>query len=486
MVDQLNDVGSSGNYLYYPVVSMDGVGDVYVVFDELSASTYELVMVATIDTPISSSTQLSSAATLHTSSTYYDPAGACPALGCRWGDYSGAAVDPSNPNDVWVVSEDTDGNVTSWCSTAQSCWNSYIGLYTTFAPQAVGRPVVTTFGTQTLVFWRGSNNDLWEAWYSGAWNGPVDLTATRLPSNAGPLASAPSVLISGSQVVIFWQGTNNDLWEAWYSGRWSGAVDLTATQLPSKAGPLASAPSVLLYGSQLVIFWQGTNNDLWEAWYSGRWNGAVDLTATQLPSNAGQLASAPSVLVYGSQVVIFWQGSNNDLWEAWFSGRWFGAVDLTATQLPSNAGPLASAPSVLLYGSQVVVFWQGSNNDLWEAWFSGRWFGAVDLTATQLPSNAGPLASAPSVLVYGNQVVIFWQGTNNDLWEAWYGNGWNGALDWTKALGSTGTMTSPPTLLLVKRGPLDVFWQGTGQTLWEAWYQGGWNGPFNWSDGGPR
>ena len=361
---------------------------------------------------------------------------------------------------------------------------STLYAYSCFAPQAVGRPVVTTFGTQTLVFWRGSNNDLWEAWYSGAWNGPVDLTATQLPSNAGPLASAPSVLIYGSQVVIFWQGTNNDLWEAWYSGRWNGAVDLTATQLPSKAGPLASAPSVLLYGSQLVIFWQGTNNDLWEAWYSGRWNGAVDLTATQLPSNAGQLASAPSVLVYGSQVVIFWQGTNNDLWEAWFSGRWFGAVDLTATQLPSNAGPLASAPSVLLYGSQVVVFWQGSNNDLWEAWFSGRWFGAVDLTATQLPSNAGPLASAPSVLVYGNQVVIFWQGTNNDLWEAWYGNGWNGALDWTKALGSTGTMTSPPTLLLVKRGPLDVFWQGTGQTLWEAWYQGGWFGPLDWSAGG--
>jgi IPT/TIG domain len=122
-------LGVNGAYLYYPAISVDSSGTAYVVFDESSSSSFESVMVAGVF-----GTTVSSFTALHSSSAYYDPndPGVCFSVGCRWGDYSGAAQDPSHPTDVWVVSEDMDNN-TAHCA-SHVCWNSYIGRYTYSAP----------------------------------------------------------------------------------------------------------------------------------------------------------------------------------------------------------------------------------------------------------------------------------------------------------------------------------------------------------------
>ncbi len=68
------------------------------------------------------------------------------------------------------------------------------------------------------------------SWYSGSWNGPLDLTASRF-GGAGPLTSSPSAAVTpdGSTQLVFWQGAGASLWEAWYSGGgWHGPVDFSA------------------------------------------------------------------------------------------------------------------------------------------------------------------------------------------------------------------------------------------------------------------
>ncbi len=42
--------------------------------------------------------------------------------------------DPSHPTDVWVVSEDNDGDTGTGCASATSCWNTYIARYTFALP----------------------------------------------------------------------------------------------------------------------------------------------------------------------------------------------------------------------------------------------------------------------------------------------------------------------------------------------------------------
>ena len=136
LLNQINDVGVDGADLFYPAVSVDSSGNLFTVFDELSTAMYPSVMDATI---AMSATTLSPFQTLHTSSTYYNGAdlfsNACDAEGCRWGDYSGAAADPANVADVWVVSGSEDGSIEGACTTAHACWNTWINQLTLTGPR---------------------------------------------------------------------------------------------------------------------------------------------------------------------------------------------------------------------------------------------------------------------------------------------------------------------------------------------------------------
>jgi hypothetical protein len=292
-----------------------------------------------------------------------------------------------------------------------------------FSPQGVGAPqvAVTPDGGTQLVFWKASNNQLAEAWYSGYWNGPI--TFPQL----GSLVSTPSVAVTkdGSrQQLVFWEGPGGHLFEAWYAGSWNGPVDWTAAW--GGRGLLASAPSVVTtaHGEQLV-FWRGTDGHLWEAWYTGVWNGPVDF------SGLGTLASAPSAAQTpnGVQQLVFWQGVDNRLTEVWYQGSWNGPVEWT------GLGSISSPPSVAVTpdGSTQLVFYRSPGGHLLESWYAGSWNGPVDWTASAFGGN-GLLASSPSAAVMpdNSQQLVFWQGAGATLWEGWYAGGsWHGPVNFS-------------------------------------------------------
>jgi len=118
-----------GADLYDPALALDSAGNAILTFDETSGSTLapmrESMMVAAITGGV-----WSSLSTLWTSSDFYQPAGCST---CTWGDYSAAVQDPSRPTDVWVVSEENDGNTGAGCA-VNTCWNTYIGRYTFAGP----------------------------------------------------------------------------------------------------------------------------------------------------------------------------------------------------------------------------------------------------------------------------------------------------------------------------------------------------------------
>ncbi len=135
LTNQLNPISVFGADLFYPAVSLDASGNLFTVFDESSTGMFPSIMAATI---ASGGSTLSSSQLLHASSTYYDPTSwfpdACDSEGCRWGDYSGAAQDPANPKDVWVVSGSDDGAVEGICGTPNACWNTRIDQLTLAGP----------------------------------------------------------------------------------------------------------------------------------------------------------------------------------------------------------------------------------------------------------------------------------------------------------------------------------------------------------------
>jgi len=194
---QVPFVGVTGAYLYYPSVSVDAAGNAYVVFDESSASAFESIAVAGVV-----GGAISGFTTLNTSGGYYDY-GSCVAAGCRWGDYSGAAQDPTHPTDVWVVSEDSDNESTADCS-FHECWSTYVGRYTYSLPSIAkltpaagpvgGGQTVTVAGSDFLT---GTTATLGGTTVTPAGTTPDSFTFTT-PAHAAGYVSAVATSSLGS------------------------------------------------------------------------------------------------------------------------------------------------------------------------------------------------------------------------------------------------------------------------------------------------
>lgn len=390
----------------------------------------------------------------------------------------------SNPS---VVASATDAQQTVfWRSTNGHLWDAvYSGSWSTpvdistawpasqlsvSAPSAAALP-----DGRLLVFWEGPGGDLMEAWQAGgAWQSPADWTASW--NGVGRLNSAPAFMLTASGAEhVYWQSADGHLWHAWYSGSWNGPVDVSSSW--QNQGRLASPPTVVASAAGVqTVLWEGSDSRLWGAWYDTQWHGPV------LWDSVGTMSSPPGALIQPDGVVTaYWQGANGELQSASRTNAWSGASDLTTGW--NNAGLIAGAPSAAVTpGGQQILFWRGTNGHLWEAWFAGgAWSSAVDWSS--IWASHPILASAPSVAegTDGTQTV-FWEGANGHLMEAWFNRGWNGPVDWTSYWPGAKPLGSAPTVALSPDGSTQmVFWRGTEGDLWEAWYQGGWSGPIDWS-----
>ena len=285
------------------------------------------------------------------------------------------AVTPDGSQQI-VFWKDTTTNQLAEAWYALSSWHGPVGFPQLGTLTSTPAVAVTKDGSQQLVFWEGPGGHLFEAWYAlAAWHGPVDITNGSLGGHA-ILGSAPSVVTTtdGSQLV-FWRGTDGHLGEAWYSaGAWHGPADFTGL------GSLASSPSATITadGSQQLVFFQGTNGLLTEDWYAlGSWHG---------PMAFGAISSPPSVTVTpdGSTQLVFSKTAAGHLQESWYTlGSWHGPIDWTSAAFAGN-GLLTSSPSatVTVDGSTQIVFWQGAGSTLWEGWYTlGAWHGPVNWSA---------------------------------------------------------------------------------------------------------
>lgn len=92
------DFGQSGLYYYYPAVQIDGSGNLISVFSGSSTSLWAGVY-ASGQRPTDETNTFQLPATIKLGESAYTP------FANRWGDYSGASIDPSNTGIVWVAGE---------------------------------------------------------------------------------------------------------------------------------------------------------------------------------------------------------------------------------------------------------------------------------------------------------------------------------------------------------------------------------------------
>lgn len=129
------DVGASNEYTFYPALRQDSSGNLVAVFGVSSASVYpSIVVAARVGTDATNT--LGPWTTLWSGRGARLPtSGSCASYVCRYGDYFGAAVDPSATTTIWTAGE--YGNT--------SGWGTYVGAVQVGASPPPPNSVTLTF-----------------------------------------------------------------------------------------------------------------------------------------------------------------------------------------------------------------------------------------------------------------------------------------------------------------------------------------------------
>jgi hypothetical protein len=221
-VNQNFDLGSAGNDLYYPAVHVDSAGDMYVVYN--ISSTSQNVGVRLTGQPAGSPPQfVVPAQTIQAGQGLYTCAN-------RWGDYSGSAIDPSNPSNVWLAAEYAGASSTN-CN-----WATFISQVTFATPATADFSLSATPANQSVV--AGSTTS-----YSvtitptGGFNSSLALGVSGLPSGAnGTFSPNNQPMTSSTLSVTTTTGTPPGSYPLTITGT-SGALTHTTSVTLTVTGP---------------------------------------------------------------------------------------------------------------------------------------------------------------------------------------------------------------------------------------------------------
>lgn len=224
-------------------------------------------------------------------------------------------------------------------------------------------------------------------------------TASAAAAAAAPPAPAPgvaqgAVAASSSENDMFFTATDGSVWN-------ENTLGVEPFDLRPVGGHLVSAPAAIWTGSQLLVFGQGTDNQLWETEttnYPSGWSHWQPLggTITSKPGAADVDATAYSVSA---------RGTDGAVWERDHSGSTWGPWHSLGGRVLAGTGPAAAYTAANGQTWEAVT---GTDHAIWYLNLSGNipqdaW---ASLGGT---TNSGPGLSAPA----GDTLAAFARGTNN-------------------------------------------------------------------------
>jgi len=187
VVNQNFDLGATGRDLYYPAVHMDSAGDMYLVYN--ISSTSDDVGVRITGQPAGSAAQ--AVATPQT----IQPGQGLYTCFMRWGDYSGAALDPATPNNVWVVGEYAGASSTN-CE-----WATFVAQLTFVAAAPAPAFSLSASPTSRSIPRGGSTSYTITVSQLNGFTGTVSLGVSGLPNRSSASFSPnPATTSSGLTV----------------------------------------------------------------------------------------------------------------------------------------------------------------------------------------------------------------------------------------------------------------------------------------------
>jgi serine protease AprX len=199
----------------------------------------------------------------------------------RWGDYSGSALDPANPSNVWLAAEYAGASSTN-CN-----WATFISQVTFAAPAAADFSLSATPANQSVVAGNSTSYSV-TITPSGGFSSAVTLSANGLPSGAsGTFSPNNQVMTSSTLSVTTTTGAPPGSYPLTITGTSGTLTHTTSVTLTVTAPPpppdfsLSASPS-----SRSLSHHGGSVTYVVTITPSNGFTGAVTLSVSGLPSRA--------------------------------------------------------------------------------------------------------------------------------------------------------------------------------------------------------
>lgn len=270
-------------------------------------------------------------------------------------------------------------------------WNiaAQAWMPTTLGGSAAGEPTAYTHGGETNVYFRGTDNAIWQwQWSNNAWH------LTRLGGSAAgdPVAYRHQ---SGASHAVYFRGTDNAIWQI----QWQ--ADNQSWTLTSLGGSAAGNPTAYVNGTTQAVYFRGTDGAIWQL----QWQ--LDNQSWTLTSLGGSASADPTAYVNGSTQSVYFRGTDTAIWQLqWQSDN----QSWTLTRLGGSAAANARPTAYVADGTQFVYF-RGTDNAIW------LWQWQLDNLSWSLSSLGGSAAIDPSGYSADYYHTVFFRGTNGGIWQ---------------------------------------------------------------------
>jgi hypothetical protein len=415
------DLSTSGLDEYYPAVSLDGDGNLYLAYTASSTTLYPGAYAV-----------VSPSSSLSFSVPYTIQAGSASYAGVRWGDYSAVAPDPSLPGTAWVAGEyaPSDAALPDWGTAAAEIRLQAVAPTITSANQAtftVGMPgsfTVTATGSPAPTFTE-----------SGA------LPAGVTFGSAGVLSGTPAAGTAGSYPIQILAQNNG--------GSATQAFTLTVPVVPATS---PFAPAALNYSDgTIALYTIRSDGNIWSEHQTvpgGPFNGWQQL------STSGSFYGTPAVIETKSGIIGIYAYAPGP-------GVIMGASQTGPTGAVSawsqigSATDIQNSPHVLLTASGVIAIYDADSSGAIEGisqFSANSAFGAWHVLS---PSEG--LFAAPAVLQTKSGVIALYAITPAGTLLGTSQHVVGGAFSAWGQVGSASNLVGGPTALLTANGVIALY-----------------------------
>jgi hypothetical protein len=397
------------------------------------------------------------------------------------GDYTVTAYDLDSVMNYCNPNWNGDGTLSfldRWGAVAvYGGWSPDFPVTPRGAAAAMTHLAVTSRGASELhVFFQGPDRALRTNFSStglggGVWQPSFQSDQLNMTPPGAARAETPlAAIIRDDQIHVFYIGPDGALATAWTPGpsRWRTPFPITPPGAARADSPLAA----VVRGKGLHVFYVGPDGAIATNWVepsvdSGRWHAGFPIT----PPGAAGPGSRIDAVLRGSQLHVFFQGGDRAIATAWSApesngGRWHPAFPIT----PPGAGAAGTAlDAVLRGGDQLHVFYQGTDGALATTWAVGPWQTPFPITP---PGAARPRSPIAALARDADRFDVHFVGPDGAVATVWVnaavqGGRWQQGFPVTPPGFARGNSTLAATSR--SRQMMDVFYlgqMGEVRTLW--------------------